>query len=159
MQLPFGNQTGAGRVAADLSPRSAMNRPAFVSAALICLITLPGRASADAPAGPPRPSARVAKAPPPRCVIAPIDLAVTPRISLNGLRSRCSRNFLGLALGASKAGELRGLQIALGANAVERDMVGAQIALGVNAVGEGAGGLQIAGLVNAAGESFTGIQL
>ena len=136
-----------------------MNRPAFVSVALIWLITLPGRASAETPSGPAAPSARVAKQPPPRCVIAPIDLAVTPRISLNRLRTPCARNTLGLALGASKAGELRGLQIALGANAVERDMIGAQVALGLNAVGEGAGGLQIAGLVNAAGESFTGIQL
>jgi hypothetical protein len=96
---------------------------------------------------------------PPRCVIGAIDLAVVPRLSLNAGRPPCARNYLALALGYGRAGELRGLQIALGAAAVERGAVGGQIALGVTAVGDDMRGVQLAGLVGAAGSRFTGIQI
>ena len=155
--------TDAARRGYKLEPareERSMTPSALRPLALICLIALPVGARAEAPTGPARPSAKVAaKAPPPRCVIAPVDLAITPRVSLNALRSPCARNYLGLALGVSKAGELRGLQIALGANGVERDAMGLQVALGVNGVGSDAKGVQLAGLVNAAGESFTGFQI
>jgi hypothetical protein len=116
-------------------------------------------ARAEAPREPERPAMKVKRGPPPRCVIAPIDLALTPRVSLNRLRSPCARNFFGLALGASRAGELRGVQIGIGANAVDRSAIGGQVALGINAAGEDATGVQLAGLVNAAGDDFTGLQI
>jgi hypothetical protein len=143
--------------------RHAMTRPLVGPAALICLIALSPRSfagpasssSAPAPAG----TRAEKKAPPPRCVIAPVDLAIVPRISLNARRRPCARNYLGLALVYGRADELRGVQLALGANAVERSMVGAQFAFGVNAAGGNATGLQHALLVNAAGASFAGFQL
>jgi hypothetical protein len=82
-----------------------------------------------------------------------------PRVSLNALRRPCARNYLGLALGYARAGELRGLQIGLGAAAVDRSAVGVQLAIGVTAAGHDAAGLQLAGLVNAAGDDMLGIQV
>jgi hypothetical protein len=133
--------------------------PATRSLLVFVALFAPGAALAEAPLAPEKPPLKVAKSRPPRCVMAPIDLAVTPRISLNRLRAACSRNLLGIALGGSRAGELRGLQIAIGVNGVERSAIGAQVAIGVNGVGEDSAGLQLAGLVNASGGSFTGVQL
>jgi hypothetical protein len=134
-----------------------------VAVALISLIALPGGGrpcSAGGGGAEAQPSqTAAAKRPPPRCVIGPIDLAVIPRISLNALRHTCVRNYLGLALGYGRAGELRGFQLALGASAVERSAVGVQLALGTSAVGESMVGLQLSGLVNAAGQDSTGLQI
>ncbi len=134
-----------------------------VATALICLIALPGvpRAEAGGRAeSRPGPKAGVDKKRPlPRCVIAPIDVGLVPRVSLNALRRPCARNYLGLALGYARAGELRGLQIGLGAAAVDRSAVGVQLAIGVSAAGHDAAGLQLAGLVSAAGDDMLGIQI
>lgn len=134
-----------------------------VGTALICLIALPGArlagAGGRAESGSPARAGVDKKRPLPRCVIAPFDVGLVPRVSLNALRRPCARNNLGLALGYARAGELRGLQIGLGAAAVDRAAVGAQVALGVTAAGRGAAGLQLAGLVNAAGDDMVGIQV
>jgi len=134
-----------------------------VATALICLIGLPrarpAEAGGRAESGSPARAGVDKKRPLPRCVIAPIDVGLVPRVSLNALRRPCARNYLGLALGYARAGELRGVQIGLGAAAVDRAAVGVQIAIGVTAAGHGAAGLQLAGLVSAAGDDMRGIQI
>ncbi|HKE15608.1 MAG TPA: hypothetical protein VKB80_12110 [Kofleriaceae bacterium] len=139
-----------------------MTRALALAVAFMSLIALPTgvRPSAAGTGAEARPSqTATAKHPPPRCVIGPVDLAVVPRVSLNALRHTCVRNYLGLALGYGRAGELRGLQIGLGASAVDRSAIGLQLSLGVSAAGDSMLGLQLAGLVTAAGQDGTGVQV
>lgn len=94
------------------------------------------------------------------CATVPIDLALWTSISVNALYTpSCARNYLGLALGAGKAGELRGIQLGLIAQSVERTSRGVQLGGLVVATGRDGIGLQIAGLVAASGESFVGTQI
>jgi len=148
--------------------------------AVALLLVLPGLARADdSVAGKATPAARPVPPPPPPppppCAFAPVDLAIWTTIGLNSSVHPCARNLFGLGLGGTRAGELQGLQLALGLSVVDRDAYGVQIAGGisvagkqafvgqvsglVSVIGENGRGLQVAGLVNATGGRLQGLQV